>query len=83
MMDDMNDNDYFEMSLEEKKDLKNEISYDLKQLVINICSQWDDMSASVDYNEFGPLVQKYLENAIKNINCSRLCAYAWNADDAE
>jgi putative IMPACT (imprinted ancient) family translation regulator len=79
----MMDNDYFELSLAEKKDLKNEISYDLKQLVINICSQWDDMSASVDYNEFGSLVQKYLENAIKNINCPRLCAYAWNADDAE
>lgn len=76
-------NDYFELSLEEKKNLKNEISYDLKQLVINICTQWDDMATSIDYNEFGSVVHECLEKAIKNINCSSLCAYAWNAGDDE
>ena len=82
-MDDTYDNDYFEMSLEEKKKLKREIDYNLKQFVVDTCSQWDDMLASIDYNEFGGLVQKYLENAIRNTDCSRLCAYAWNADDAQ
>lgn len=76
-------NDYFELSLEEKKNLKNEISYDLKQLVINICTQWDDMATSIDYNEFGAYVQEYLEKAISNLNCAHLCGYAWGANDAE
>ena len=79
----MNTNDYFELSLQEKRELKNEISYDLKQLVINICAQWDDMAANIDYNEFGAYVQEYLEKAISNLNCAHLCGYAWGANDAE
>ena len=76
-------NDYFELSLGEKRELRNEIAHDLKQLVINICAQWDDMAANIDYNEFGAYVQEYLEKAIKNINCAHLCGYAWGANDAE
>ena len=79
MMDDIDDNDYFEMSLEEKKNLKNEISYDLQQLVINICSQWEDMSSSIDYNEFGSYVQEYLERAMKQLNCPYICGHVWGA----
>lgn len=79
MMDDIDDNDYFEMSLEEKKNLKNEISYDLQQLVINIYTQWEDMSSSIDYNEFGSYVQEYLERAMKQLNCPYICGHVWGA----
>ena len=79
MMDDIDDNDYFEMSLEEKRNLRNEISYDLKQLVINICSQWDDMASSGDYKEFGNYVQEYLEQAMKQLDCPYLCGHVWGA----
>ena len=77
-MDNM-DNDYFEMSLEEKKNLKNEIKHDLQQLVIDICSQWDDMASTVDYNEFGNYVQECLEKAMKQLNCPYICGHVWGA----
>lgn len=79
MMDNINDNDYFEMSIGEKINLRNEITHDLQQLVMNICSKWDDMSSSIDYNEFGSYVQDYLKRAAKQLDCSYICGQAWGA----
>lgn len=76
----IDDNDHFKMSLEEKKELKNAISNDLQKLVMNICSQWEDMSSSIDYNEFGSYVQEYLERAMKQLDCPYLCGHVWGAN---
>lgn len=77
----IDDNDYFELSLSEKKELKNEIFHELQQLVINICAERADLVDSIDYNDFGIIVQGYLKQAAKKIDCAHLCGYAWGAND--
>ena len=77
----MYNNDYFELSPGERRELRDELVHDLQQLVINICSERDELVGSIDYNEFGSIVQGLLQKAVREIDCAHLCAYAWNADD--
>lgn len=74
------DNEYFELSSGEKRELRDELVHDLQQLVINICSERDELVNSIDYNEFGSIVQGILQKAVKEIDCSYLCGYAWGAN---